>query len=158
MSNILALSARTLAGDPLALESLRGKVVLFVNVASECGLTPQYSGLEALQRRYAERGFTVVGVPSNDFGAQEPGSASDIATFCKSRYDVTFPMLEKQSVSGASAAPLFKALAQATNDAPKWNFHKYLVDKEGQVLRSFSSRLEPLAEEVVEAIEEALSA
>ena len=149
------LTVRTLEGQPLPLSTYRGKVLLFVNTASECGYTPQYEGLEKLHQRFKARGVVVIGVPSNDFGGQKPGSAASIATFCKTRYGVSFPLLEKIKTSGAEAAPLYKLLA-AKHGPPKWNFHKYLVGKDGQVRKAFGSGVEPESPELISAIEDAL--
>ena len=142
-------------GSELPLERFRGQVTLLVNVASACGYTRQYEGLQALHARFAGRGFNVVGVPSNDFGAQEPGSDAEIRTFCSTRYNVAFPMLSKVPVKGAQAAPLYADLA-AEGGAPAWNFHKYLVGRDGALVSAFPSKVEPLADELVQAIEAAL--
>lgn len=149
------LNVRTLEGQPLSLSTYRGKVLLFVNTASECGYTPQYEGLEKLHQRYKARGVVVIGVPANDFGGQEPGSAATIATFCKTRYGVTFPLLEKSQTIGPEAAPLYKWLAEK-HGAPKWNFHKYLVGKDGHVRKAFGSGVEPESAELISALEDAL--
>jgi glutathione peroxidase len=149
---------RTLAGEPASIADHRGKAVLVVNVASKCGLTPQYEGLERLQKRYADRGFTVVGVPCNQFMGQEPGTADEIATFCSATYGVTFPLLEKTDVNGDDRHPLYAALTK-TPDAQgeagdiQWNFEKFLVDGSGEVVGRFRPRTEPEADEVVAAIE-----
>lgn len=154
-SSVYDLSATTLEGQPLPLASYRGKVLLIVNTASECGYTPQYEGLEKLHQRFKDRGVVVLGVPANDFGAQEPGAAAAIATFCKVRYGVTFPLLEKTKTIGAEAAPLYKLLAEK-HGPPKWNFHKYLVGKNGQVRQAFPSSVEPESKELIAALEAAL--
>jgi glutathione peroxidase len=150
-----------LSGEPLDLEALRGRAVLVVNVASKCGLTPQYTGLEELQQRYADKGFTVLGVPCNQFGGQEPGTAEEIATFCSATYGVTFPLTEKIDVNGDTRHPLYGELT-ATPDAEgaagdvQWNFEKFLLGTDGTVLRRFRPRTEPTSPEVTEAIEAAL--
>lgn len=130
----------------------QGDVLLVVNTASRCGFTPQLEGLEALYKRYNARGFTVLGFPSNDF-FQELGNEAEIASFCLENYGVTFPMFSKSSVRGKNANPLFKALAEQSATAPKWNFYKYLIDRQGRVVDVFSSRTTPDAEELVQQIE-----
>lgn len=120
-----------------------GKVVVVVNTASYCGFTPQYKGLEALDRRYRARGLVVLGFPTNDFGAQEPGSNRDIAAFCENTFGVQFPMFAKSTVKGPQANPLFEDLAQRTGARPGWNFHKYLIGRDGETVRSYSSRVTP---------------
>ena len=127
-----------------------GKVLLIVNVASKCGFTPQYEGLEALQRRYADRGFSVLGFPCNQFGAQEPGDAAEIANFCSLTYDVTFPLYAKIDVNGENAAPLFRTLAAEApgllgSKSIKWNFTKFLVDRSGQVVERYAATTKPEA-------------
>ncbi|MCZ4123246.1 glutathione peroxidase [Streptomyces sp. H39-S7] len=154
---------RTLSGEPASLADQRGKALLIVNVASKCGLTPQYEGLERLQQRYAERGFTVLGVPSNQFAGQEPGSAEEIQTFCSTSYGVSFPLLEKADVNGEDRHPLYTELTR-TKDAEgeagdvQWNFEKFLVGPDGEVAARFRPRTEPEAPELVEAIEAVLPA
>jgi glutathione peroxidase len=148
----------TLDGRPFDMETLRGKAVLVVNVASKCGLTPQYTGLEELQHTYAERGFTVLGVPCNQFGGQEPGTAEEISTFCSSTYGVTFPITEKVDVNGQRKHPLFielEAQPDATGDAGdiQWNFEKFLVSPAGEIVGRFRPPIVPDAEELVSAIE-----
>lgn len=142
---------------PQALCQYAGKVLLVVNTASYCGYTPQYEGLEALHARYAARGLVVLGFPSNDFGRQEPGDSRQIADFCFNTYGVKFPMFAKSSVSGRDANPLYVALARATGKAPAWNFHKYLVDRQGRVVAGYASKVEPTSAELVAAIEKALA-
>jgi len=153
---IYPLVETTLKGEPTPLSTFEGKVLLLVNTASECGFTPQYKGLEALQEKYAAKGFSVLGFPSNDFGGQEPGSAEEIATFCSNTYGVTFPMFEKVQVKGAEAAPLYALLSEALG-APKWNFHKYLVDKKGHPVQAFPSNVDPLSPDIEKAIERELA-
>ncbi|MCP3819273.1 glutathione peroxidase [Streptomyces sp. A3M-1-3] len=153
----------TLTGEPTTLGAYRGKAVLLVNVASKCGLTPQYEGLERLQQKYAERGFTVLGVPCNQFGGQEPGSSEEIQTFCSVSYGVTFPMLEKTEVNGAGRHPLYAELTKAADAAGEagditWNFEKFLLSPQGEVVARFRPAVEPEAAEVTAAIEAQLSA
>ena len=124
-------------------QAYAGKVLLVVNTASKCGFTPQYDGLEALHARYKDNGFAVLGFPSNDFMGQEPGSEEQIQEFCRLTYGVKFPMFEKVHVKGSDTTPFYRALAKATGEAPKWNFHKYLIDREGRVVASFGSRTKP---------------
>lgn len=155
----LKLELKTLEGEAFDLKELEGKVVLFVSVASECGLTPQYEKLEALQRRFKDRGLVVVGVPANDFGQQEPGTAEEIRELCTTRYDVSFPLLEKATVVGEQISPLFRFLTtsnEAHRGPVKWNFAKFLVDGDGRVVGRFEPRVDPLDPGVVEAIEAAL--
>jgi glutathione peroxidase len=142
---------------PQALCQYAGKVLLVVNTASYCGFTPQYEGLEALHARYAARGLVVMGFPSNDFN-QEDASAKKIAELCFNTYGVKFPMFAKTSVRGASAHPFFRQLAQAGGGEPKWNFHKYLVGRDGRVISSYPSNVAPLAPALTAAIEKALTA
>ncbi|WP_028811877.1 glutathione peroxidase [Streptomyces flavidovirens] len=149
---------RTLTGEPTTLAAYEGKAVLVVNVASKCGLTPQYAGLERLQQTYADRGFTVLGVPCNQFAGQEPGSAEEIQTFCSASYGVTFPLLEKIEVNGDHRHPLYVELTAAKDEAGEagdvqWNFEKFLVSAKGEVVGRFRPRVEPEAAEVVAAIE-----
>lgn len=149
----------TLVGHKeLPLSSLRGKVLLIVNTASKCGFTPQYAGLEKLYERYKDRGLVVLGVPANDFGAQEPGSAEDIASFCQINYGVTFPMAAKEVVSGKDAHPFYLWARQELGfgSAPKWNFHKYLIGRDGKLLNYFYSLTSPDAPRFIKAIESAL--
>jgi glutathione peroxidase len=141
---------------PRSLCEYAGKVVLVVNTASECGYTPQYEGLEALYRKYRERGLVVLGFPSNDFGGQEPGSNREIAAFCVNQYAIDFPMFAKTSVRGAQANPLFTELARATGVAPRWNFHKYLIARDGKQVQSFDTRVAPGDATFVGAIEKLL--
>lgn len=130
-----------------------GKVVLVVNTASKCGFTPQYEGLEALYRELGPRGFVVLGFPSNDFGGQEPGSEAEIGEFCRSTYGVQFPMFEKLSVRGDDAHPFYRQIIAATGKSPKWNFYKYLIDRDGKVVRVFSSMTAPGSGKLRDAIE-----
>lgn len=151
-------SYRPLAGKtPVNLkQSYAGKVILVVNTASKCGFTPQYDGLEALQTRYAAKGFTVLGFPSNDFMGQEPGSEEQIKEFCTLTYGVKFPMFEKVHVKGPETTPLYRELAKATGVEPGWNFHKYLIARDGRVVANFSSKVKPDDAALVAAIEREL--
>lgn len=151
-------SFSSIDGGPLPLSGFKGKVLLVVNVASQCGLTPQYAGLEELWKAKRGKGLVVLGVPSNDFGAQEPGSESEIKSFCETRYAVDFPMTAKEHVIGGEAHPLYKWVAEQLGEgaAPKWNFHKYLFARDGSLAGTFGSRMEPSAAEIVQAIDEAL--
>jgi glutathione peroxidase len=149
---------RTLTGDATSLGDYRGQAILLVNVASKCGLTPQYAGLERLQKEYGDRGFTVLGVPCNQFMGQEPGNAEEIQSFCSATYGVTFPMLEKTDVNGAEQHPLYAELTQVadadgTAGDVQWNFEKFLIGKDGAVVARIRSRTEPEAPEVIAAIE-----
>jgi glutathione peroxidase len=149
-------SMKGIDGKPVDLKSFAGHPVLFINVASQCGYTPQYKGLEALYRKYKQQGLVLVGVPANNFGGQEPGSDTEIATFCKRNYDVTFPMMSKVSVKGGDAAPLYQFLTSQTGGDIRWNFTKILVGKDGKVIRRFESNVDPGAAELSSAIEAAL--
>jgi glutathione peroxidase len=157
------IPVNTLAGQPSSLAGFDGKTLLIVNVASKCGLTPQYSGLEELHERYADRGFSVVGFPCNQFGGQEPGSAEEIAEFCSTTYGVTFPMFEKIEVNGPDRHPIYDELT-ATADADgnagdiQWNFEKFLVGPDGAVIARFRPMTTPEAPELIEAIEASLPA
>ncbi len=133
-----------------------GKVVLVVNTASFCGFTQQYKGLEALYKQYQSRGLVVLGFPTNDFGAQEPGTNKDIAAFCESTYGVKFPMFSKTTVKGANIDPLFAELSKRTGKTPGWNFHKYLIGRDGSTVSSFSSMVEPQDRKLVAEIERLL--
>ena len=146
---------RPLLGDqPVRLcEEFGGRVVLIVNTASKCGYTPQYEGLEAIYARYRERGLVVAGFPSNDFGGQEPGTEKQIQDFCRLTYGVQFPMFAKTRVRGPDAAPLYRYLADVSGDTPRWNFHKYLLDRQGRVVASFPSEVSPQDERLIAAIE-----
>jgi glutathione peroxidase len=143
-----------LPGKPIALSQYAGKVVLIVNVASECGFTPQYEGLEKLYKQYQSKGLVVLGIPANDFGGQEKGSNQQIAEFCKANFGVSFPMFEKLEVP-IGEHPLFASLIKATGQAPKWNFHKYLIDRKGRV-SAYSSDVTPLSSTMTKAVEMAL--
>lgn len=155
--DIYSVSTQTLEGQAVSLEQYRGKVTLLVNVASACGYTPQYAGLQQLHERFGARGFEVLGFPSNDFGRQEPGSAQEIREFCDSRYKVTFPMFAKgQTKAGAGQSEVYAALEKASGELPSWNFGKYLIDRQGKVVKFFPSKVEPESAELTSAIESAL--
>jgi glutathione peroxidase len=145
MATVHDFSARTIEGKDEKLSAYKGKALLVVNTASQCGLTPQYAGLEALQKRYLAKGFAVLGFPCNQFGAQEPGSEKEIAQFCETSFGVTFPMFAKVDVNGDAAHPLFKHLKAATTDSEpiKWNFAKFLVDQDGRVVKRYPPTAEP---------------
>jgi glutathione peroxidase len=158
MTNAHSFSFTSIEGKPLPMTTFKGKAVLVVNTASECGLTPQYRGLEALWQRYKDKGLIVLGVPSNDFGAQEPGGEAEIQKFCQVRYGVDFPLTTKQHVIGPVAHPLYRWVAKELGEAavPKWNFHKYLIGKDGGIAGTFGSRTEPESAEIKLAIDRAL--
>jgi len=145
-------------GSPLPLKGFAGQAVLVVNTASECGFTPQYRDLEALWRRYRDQGLVVLGVPSNDFGGQEPGSERDIKSFCEKNYGVSFPLTRKVAVIGAGAHPFYKAIAAELGQEalPRWNFHKFLIGRDGALVDSFPSKVAPLSKDVLAAVEAAL--
>ena len=150
---LLDRNMNTIHEKPQSLCEYAGKVVLVVNTASQCGYTPQYEGLEALYRKYKPRGLVVLGFPSNDFGGQEPGSNKDIAAFCVNQYAIDFPMFAKTELK---KNPLFAELVKATGQAPRWNFHKYLVDRSGAKVQSFDTRVSPDDPKLVAAIERLL--
>lgn len=154
-----SLSLPAISGGQVEARSLKGKVVLVVNTASQCGFTPQYKGLEDLWRDYRGRGLVVLGVPSNDFGSQEPGSNADVATFCEINYGVDFPLLEKQVVTGAAAHPFYRWAADRTGPlgVPRWNFHKILVGRDGKLVDWFASTTSPDAPRLRSAIDKALA-
>jgi len=156
--DVYALSADSLDGERVALQDYRGKVTLLVNVASECGYTPQYKGLQALHAEWQDKGFAVLGFPSNEFGGQEPGSAEEIRAFCTDKFGVTFPMFAKvETKAGDGQSPVYAALTKATGEQPKWNFCKYLVGKDGQVLGFYPSGVAPDDAELRAAITAALN-
>jgi glutathione peroxidase len=144
--------------ETVSLCQFKGKVVLIVNTASQCGFTPQYEGLESLYRRYKDRGLVVLGFPANNFGGQEPGSSQDIARFCQVNYGVSFPMFAKTSVVGPDANPLYRDLAAQSGQRPQWNFHKYLVDRNGAAVASFDSAVAPGDARITTQIERLLAA
>ncbi|MER7865233.1 glutathione peroxidase [Amycolatopsis japonica] len=152
---------KTLAGEDTTLGALEGKTLLVVNVASKCGLTPQYTGLEKLQERYADKGFSVVGFPCNQFAGQEPGTAEEIQTFCSTTYGVSFPLFEKLDVNGESRHPLYAELTKAADAEGvagdvQWNFEKFLVAPSGEVVGRFRPRTEPEDETIIKAIDAAI--
>jgi len=155
---IFDVPIRTLSGEPSSLAEQKGKALLLVNVASKCGLTPQYEGLERIHERYAGRGFAVLGFPCNQFGGQEPGTAEEIATFCSTTYGVTFPMYEKIDVNGQARHPLYGELTQVADGAGEagdiqWNFEKFLVSPDGTIVGRYRPMTDPEAPELVSAIE-----
>jgi len=148
MTSVYDFSAQTLDGKPVALSDYAGKVLLIVNTASKCGFTPQYEGLEALYQKYRDRGLAVLGFPCNQFGAQEPGSAEEIGSFCQKNYGVSFPMFEKIDVNGEGAHPLYRWLKSNAkgllgSEGIKWNFTKFLVDRKGHVVERFAPTTKP---------------
>lgn len=160
-SSVHEFTLKSIEGQPAPLSVYKGKVVLLVNVASKCGYTPQYAGLQSLYEKYKDRGLVVVGVPANNFGGQEPGTNEEIKTFCSRNYNVTFPMMSKGSVKGDDADPLYRYLTDsATNPSTagdvKWNFTKFLVGKDGRVIARFDSKVAPDAPELTSAVEQAL--
>ena len=155
--DVLNHRLKTLEGEPMDLCTFSGKVVLAVNTASYCGNTPQYEGLQALYRKYRDRGLVVIGFPANDFGYQEPGSNEEIRDFCELTYGVEFPMIEKTSVVAGKANPVFVELARMTNDTPEWNFHKYLVSRDGSRAFSYPARMKPQSPDIVSRIESLLA-
>ncbi len=148
-----------ISGGELALSAFSGGTVLIVNTASQCGFTPQYRDLQGLWERYGDKGLTVIGVPSNDFGAQEPGTETEIASFCEVNYAVTFPMVTKQVVVGGDAHPFYKWVVAEAGEgaAPKWNFHKYLIGPDGQLAGTFPSKVGPLDAALLAEIDALLS-
>lgn len=145
-------------GEAMPLSAYRGKALLVVNTASRCGFTPQYEGLQALWESYRERGLVVIGVPSNDFGGQEPGSAAQIKSFCATNFAVDFPMTDKNQVIGDQAHPFYRwaAATLGAGEAPRWNFHKYLVGPDGKLVTALPTRAEPTSEPVIAAVEKVL--
>ena len=146
-------------GGALPMSEYKGKAVLVVNTASFCGYTPQYEGLQSLWSEYKDKGLVVLGVPSNDFGAQEPGTAEEIKDFCETNFDVDFPLAAKEVVKGNNAHAFYKWAAdvKGNENAPSWNFHKYLVGPDGTLIAAFPSRVEPMSKELVGAVEAALA-
>jgi glutathione peroxidase len=155
-SSIQDFTLNSIDGKPVPLAEYKGKVALVVNVASQCGYTPQYAGLESLYKKYKDKGFVILGFPANNFGAQEPGTNEEIKTFCNRKYSVDFPMFSKISVKGADKAPLYQYLTETGGGEIKWNFTKFLIDRDGKVLRRFESGVEPESSEVIGAVEAAL--
>ncbi len=160
-ASIYDFTLPSIDGQPMPLAGFKGKVILVVNVASRCGFTPQYSALEALYEKYKNQGFVIVGFPANNFGAQEPGTNKAIKTFCSRKYNVTFPMYGKVSVKGDDQTPLYHYLTRQADPAIagdiKWNFTKFLVDRNGNVVQRFESAVTPDSKEVVSAVEKQLS-
>lgn len=148
-------SFSAIEGGDLPMSQYEGKAVLVVNTASFCGYTPQYEGLQTLWTEYKDKGLVVLGVPSNDFGAQEPGSAEEIKDFCEANFDVDFPLAGKEVVKGGDAHPFYQwaAAEKGADNAPRWNFHKYLVAPDGSLVNAFPSRVEPMSKELVSAVE-----
>lgn len=158
-SSLYDFTMKSIDGKPAPFSAYKGKVVLLVNVASQCGFTPQYAGLEKLYRAYKDRGLVIVGVPANNFGGQEPGSDAEIKQFCSRTYQVTFPMMSKVSVAGPDKTALYSWLTSnpGTKGEVKWNFTKFLVDRNGHIVARFESAVEPDASELQSAIDRALS-
>jgi len=154
-SSVYEFTMNSIDGQPMPLRKFEGKVMLIVNVASKCGFTPQYEGLEALYEKYKDQGFVIAGFPANNFMAQEPGTNEEIKTFCSTKYNVKFPLYSKISVKGDDQAPLYQFLTQ-TGGEIKWNFTKFLVDRNGKVIARFESAVKPESPEVTAAIERAL--
>ena len=158
---IHALAVKDINGKETALKDYKGQVLLIVNVASQCGYTPQYKGLEAIYEKYKGQGLTILGFPCNQFGGQEPGTNEEIKQFCSSKYNVTFPLFDKIDVNGPNRAPLYQALAGPASPFPgdiKWNFNKFLVGRDGKIIKRFDSKATPESPEVTKAIEAALAA
>ncbi len=160
-ASIYDFTMKSIDGQPVSLKTYSGKVVLLVNVASKCGFTPQYAGLEALYEKYKDRGLVIVGIPANNFGSQEPGTNDEIKKFCSSKYNVSFPMMAKVSVLGDDKTPLYQFLTDKSQDPQfggdiKWNFTKFLVDRKGNLVARFEPNVTPDSPEVQTAIESAL--
>jgi len=156
-SSVYEFTLNSIDGQPMPLQNFQGKVMLIVNVASKCGFTPQYEGLEAVYEKYKDQGLVVAGFPANNFGAQEPGTNDEIKTFCTRKYSVTFPMYAKISVKGADIAPLYDYLTKSTGGDIKWNFTKFLIGKDGSIVARFESKVKPDDPDVTAAIEKALA-
>lgn len=160
MNTLQNIPLKDINDQPTSLKAYAGEVVLLVNVASKCGFTKQYSGLEAIYKKYKDKGLVVIGVPSNDFGGQEPGSADEIKAFCTSKFDVTFPLMAKIHVKGAEKHPLYAALTGPDSAFPgevKWNFQKFLIGCDGRLLARFESQVTPESPRLIQAIEAALA-
>jgi glutathione peroxidase len=160
-TSIYDFTMKSIDGQPVSLKTYSGKVVLLVNVASRCGFTPQYAGLEALYEKYKDRGLVIVGIPANNFGSQEPGTNEEIKKFCSSKYNVSFPMMAKVSVLGEDKTPLYQFLTDKSQDPQfggdiKWNFTKFLFDRKGNLLARFEPNVTPDSPEVQTAVESAL--
>jgi glutathione peroxidase len=161
LTKVQKIALKDIDGKDTSLKDYAGKVLLVVNVASKCGYTKQYTGLEALHQKYKDKGFSVLGFPCNDFGGQEPGTAEEIKTFCSTKYSVTFPLFEKLHVKGAEQHPLYAELTGKSSPAPgdvKWNFGKFLIGKDGKILKRWDSGVTPDAKELTDAIDAALAA
>lgn len=157
-TSIFNLEAVSIDGKPVKLSDYKGKVLLIVNVASKCGFTPQYEGLEKLQKEYGSKGLVVLGFPSNDFGGQEPGSSEEIKQFCSTKYNVTFPMFAKVVTKpGEKQSPIYQCLGTKTGKLPGWNFCKYVVGRDGKTITFFDSRASPTGSKVTTAVKEALA-
>jgi glutathione peroxidase len=159
--SIYSIPLKDIDGKSTSLKAYEGKVLLIVNVASKCGYTPQYSGLEALQEKYKDKGLLVLGFPCNQFGGQEPGTNEEIKQFCSSKYQVTFPLFDKIEVNGPNRHPLYVLLAGESSPFPgdiKWNFNKFLIGSDGKILKRFDSKVKPDSPELVQAVEAALPA
>jgi glutathione peroxidase len=156
-SSIQEFTLNSIDGSPVPLSTYKGKIALVVNVASQCGYTPQYEGLEALYKKYKDKGFVILGFPANNFGGQEPGTNAEIKTFCTRTYSVDFPMFSKISVKGSDQAPLYQYLTKTGGGDIQWNFTKFLVDRDGKVLQRFESDVEPESPDVIKAVEAALA-
>jgi glutathione peroxidase len=158
--NLYQFNLKTIDGKPMPMAQYKGKVVLLVNTASMCGFTPQYEGLQALHDSYKAKGFTVVGVPSGDFGDQEFASNGEVKQFCESKFGIKFPMAEKAVVKGPKAIPVYKWAAATLGEAntPQWNFHKYLIGKDGKLIAAFGTKTTPTSPEVTAAVQKALAA
>jgi glutathione peroxidase len=159
----LDFKVKDIDGKEADLAQYKGKVVLIVNVASKCGYTPQYEGLEALYKKYADQGLVIIGFPANDFGAQEPGTNEDIAKFCSSKYSVTFPMMAKISTLGSEKAPIYKFLTEKATAGDfageiAWNFNKFLIDRNGNIIARYGSPVAPLDEKITGEVEKAIAA
>jgi glutathione peroxidase len=160
-SNVYEFTSNSIDGKPMPLANFQGKVMLIVNVASKCGFTPQYEGLEALYEKYKDQGFVIAGFPANNFMGQEPGTNDEIKTFCSRKYNVQFPLYSKISVKGEDKAPLYQFLTDPTANPKtggeiKWNFTKFLVDRNGKVIARFEPAVTPQSPEVIAAVEKAL--
>jgi len=159
-TSVYDVPLKDINGKPASLKDYQGKVLLIVNVASKCGLTPQYKAMEAMQKKYEARGFTIAAFPCNDFGSQEPGTPEEIKAFCAKNYDVTFPLFEKVHVKGPEQHPLYVVLTGKDSPFPgdiKWNFGKFLIGKDGRILKRFEPQTKPDSPEVIEAIEMAVA-
>jgi glutathione peroxidase len=159
--SIYDITVKDIDGKYTTLNAYRGKVILIVNVASKCGFTPQYKNLEAVYLKYKDQGFVILGFPCNQFGAQEPGTDEEIKQFCTSKYFITFPLFDKIEVNGPNRHPLYVALAGENSPFPgniTWNFNKFLISRDGKILKRFDSKIKPDAPEATEAIEAALAA